>query len=394
MLLPTGSTRKNTARTSSIIGRTLSNKREAFTKEYAKRLEQVQIECKDALKVIEQYDGKDTFFYLDPPYFNSDCGHYKGYTEQDYEKLLQALEKIQGKFLLSSYPSELLNTYVTKNNWRKQEKEQTILLSHQTKKKKTEVMVYSYDALQQKIHTRKQKQGLRIKYSAIKCLHKQKKVSWFASMKNIYDARGQAFQPTPSDKAVFKKLHASMNNGIRSAKSTTAKKWLQNKSLSIEKSGAVFNSGQIHHRKTKEFIEELKSIGFLIASTAATNTGETGYCCFGKNAILFPLRNKENEVLNFYAIGITKDKQEYLNSLGLYPNYPHPQCKRLYLTETILDAATLLESNVMDNKEAVLALHNGEMSKEHIEAIEGLNDLEEIILIEKCGSATDLQIKN
>ena len=95
----------------------LDNKRNNFTEEYAKRLEQTQIENRDALKVIKIWDNKDAFFYCDPPYFNSNMGHYKGYTEQDFENLLQTLSEIKGKFILSSYPSELLDKYTKKHKW-------------------------------------------------------------------------------------------------------------------------------------------------------------------------------------------------------------------------------------------------------------------------------------
>ena len=95
----------------------LTNKKENFTEEYAKRLEQTQIENRDALKVIKLWDNKDAFFYCDPPYFNSDMGHYKGYTEQDFENLLQTLADIKGKFILSSYPSEILEKYTKKYKW-------------------------------------------------------------------------------------------------------------------------------------------------------------------------------------------------------------------------------------------------------------------------------------
>ena len=95
----------------------ISNKRDAFTNEITKRLENVQIECRDACEIIRSRDTKATFFYCDPPYFNSEMGHYKGYTKADFEQLLKALSTIKGKFLSSSYPSELLTQYIKANGW-------------------------------------------------------------------------------------------------------------------------------------------------------------------------------------------------------------------------------------------------------------------------------------
>jgi len=69
----------------------IKNKRDNFTEELAIRLQKVQIECTDALRIIRSRDSKDSFFYCDPPYFNSDCGHYDGYTIDDFEMLLKQL---------------------------------------------------------------------------------------------------------------------------------------------------------------------------------------------------------------------------------------------------------------------------------------------------------------
>jgi hypothetical protein len=70
-----------------------------------------------------------------------------------------------------------------------------------------------------------------------------------------------------------------------------------------------------------------------------------------------------------------------MNKQGIYPAYPSSLTKKLYITNTIIDAATLLESKMLDNKEAVMALHDGELSDEHLQAINGLKELTEIILI-------------
>jgi DNA adenine methylase len=80
-----------------------------------------QIDSEDAIKNIKRFDRKTTFFYIDPPYYNSRCGPYKGYTIDDFKILLETLIDIKGKFLLSSYPSEILNEYIEKGNWNSKE---------------------------------------------------------------------------------------------------------------------------------------------------------------------------------------------------------------------------------------------------------------------------------
>lgn len=85
------------------------------------RIEQTQIDCRDALYVINSMDSIKTFHYLDPPYHNADMGHYYGYTEQDYINLLDKVQEIKGKFLLSCYPNDILDDYIKRNNWNTKE---------------------------------------------------------------------------------------------------------------------------------------------------------------------------------------------------------------------------------------------------------------------------------
>ena len=124
----------------------LHYKRDRFTDEYAKRMEETEIENADALKVIETRDTKQSFFYCDPPYFNAGMGHYGKYTEQDFENLLKQLSTLKGKFLLSSYPSDLLNKYSRKKKWHTKEIEMPLAVTarYRTHKKKTEVLTTNY----------------------------------------------------------------------------------------------------------------------------------------------------------------------------------------------------------------------------------------------------------
>lgn len=123
----------------------VSNKREAFTELYAIRLQNVQIECVDALYIIQSRDTADTFFYCDPPYYNSDCGPYAGYSILDFERLLQLLASIKGKFLLSSYPSEVLESYVKRYGWHQQQFELRVSVNKGANgKKKIEVLTANY----------------------------------------------------------------------------------------------------------------------------------------------------------------------------------------------------------------------------------------------------------
>ena len=123
----------------------LANKRDAFTSNYEKRLTKVQVENNSAIKVINRCDDKETFIYADPPYIGSDQGHYKGYSENDYRELLNALSKVKGKFLLSSYPSKILTSYINKFKWKVQKVNKSVAVTKHTDKVKTEMIVMNYD---------------------------------------------------------------------------------------------------------------------------------------------------------------------------------------------------------------------------------------------------------
>lgn len=96
---------------------TFQNKKEQFDERFIKRLERTQIFCRDANRVLLNSDDADSFHFIDPPYYNSDMGHYDGYTLDDFKSLLNTCENLKGKFLLTSYPSDILSEYTEKNGW-------------------------------------------------------------------------------------------------------------------------------------------------------------------------------------------------------------------------------------------------------------------------------------
>jgi len=94
------------------------------------RIKKTQIFNRDALKFIRAIDSPATFFYVDPPYVNTDQGHYSGYTEEEYLKLLETLENLKGSFILSGY-----ETGLEPKHWKKYTF-QTTTLSASYKKRK------------------------------------------------------------------------------------------------------------------------------------------------------------------------------------------------------------------------------------------------------------------
>lgn len=124
--------------------RKLHNKRESFLEAIKDRLDMAQIDCNDAEKVMVSRDCKSAFHYVDPPYFNSDCGHYSGYTEKHFESLLNTLGSLDGKFLLSSYPSPVLAKHAKKKGWHQVTVKKNVAVTQHTKKTKIEVLTANY----------------------------------------------------------------------------------------------------------------------------------------------------------------------------------------------------------------------------------------------------------
>jgi DNA adenine methylase len=134
------------------IMQTFNMRREKLLAPIVKRLESTQIECADALKVIGTYDDTDTFFYVDPPYYNANMGHYAGYTLQDFNNLLNKLAQVKGKFLLSSYPSEMLSEYSRRHGWKTILVKRKLGMKREGERNKTEVLTANYEiAMQQEV---------------------------------------------------------------------------------------------------------------------------------------------------------------------------------------------------------------------------------------------------
>lgn len=96
-------------------GRSVFGKNEAATwsskicqlNEYRDRLKSVNITCQDALKVIKKWDSPQTFFYCDPPYPDTDQGHYSGYSQSDFDSLIDTLNGCEGSAIVSCYDQQI-----------------------------------------------------------------------------------------------------------------------------------------------------------------------------------------------------------------------------------------------------------------------------------------------
>ncbi len=179
--------------------------------------------------------------------------------------------------------------------------------------------------------------------------------------------------------AVLTKFFTYYKTGL--PRSKKAVEYLQSRCLDYKITEAAFNSGNLHQEsKHHHLIESMVKVGLLKALPAK------GYSVWAKDCIIFPLKNQENKIISLYGRSTTNDKEQrhfYLqNREGLYPGYPLLQTKKLILTESIIDAASLLQQEEIKNDYTILSLYgtNG-LTEEHQAAIASLPQLEEIILM-------------
>jgi DNA primase len=152
--------------------------------------------------------------------------------------------------------------------------------------------------------------------------------------------------------ALLTKVFRYFENGLRTSKA--GKEYLQSRNLvqstPTQKGIEVgYNAGSFYQRENKYLVESALKYGLI----KKANSGNTA---FGKGCLVFPLKNKDNQITGLY-FRETDDKKPnhhyYLqNRQGLYPGYPFvrrslgeggkPEATKLILTESIIDAATLL----------------------------------------------------
>lgn len=127
------------------VAKKINGAKELFTDELARRIENTQIECTNALRIISSRDSESAFHFVDPPYIGTNCGHYSGtFNLMDFEELLQLLSGIKGKFMLTMFRNVVLSEYVLQNGWRAVEVERTISASKTNRRKQIEVIVMNY----------------------------------------------------------------------------------------------------------------------------------------------------------------------------------------------------------------------------------------------------------
>lgn len=103
----------------------------------------VQIEHRDALKLISMFNSPDVLMYLDPPYLSdtrkSGAVYAHEMSEQGHRELLELIAQSKAKIIISGYNSGLYNTMLS--GWNKDEKQVVV----QSGADATEVIWMNYE---------------------------------------------------------------------------------------------------------------------------------------------------------------------------------------------------------------------------------------------------------
>ena len=184
--------------------------------------------------------------------------------------------------------------------------------------------------------------------------------------------------------AILGNIFTYFKNGVHN--SQPAREYLAQRGLDYGTIAVGYNSGQFHHgqRKDEQQIADYLSVGLLSEHDRKSRLGEVAYKPFAKYSIVFPLYNRKGDICSLYFRSTVNDENQrhyYLKDRsGLYPGYPAAASQRLILTESVIDAATLLQQEEITKAYSILACYgtNG-LRAEHVGAIKALTHLQEII---------------
>jgi DNA adenine methylase len=113
-----------------------------------KFLKITNVENLDFDTVIQKYDSKSTYFYLDPPYWKTE-NYYSNhdFDRKDHERLARTLHQVKGKFSLSYYEFDLLREWFPQPQYRWESKEfvkAAAATKGKTQNKGTELLILNY----------------------------------------------------------------------------------------------------------------------------------------------------------------------------------------------------------------------------------------------------------
>jgi DNA primase len=174
-------------------------------------------------------------------------------------------------------------------------------------------------------------------------------------------------------------------NAVHNSK--PAQEYIKSRGLDPVRLEIGYNTAQFHHgqRRDETLISNCVAVG-LLAPWGVNNRKpeEQAHKAFGKECIVFAMRNPANQITGLYFRSTTNNgnqKHYYLKeSIGLYPGYPNPATEKLIIAESIIDAASLLQIEAINKQYSILAAYGtNRLNDEMKSCITGLTQLKEII---------------
>ena len=162
-------------------------------------------------------------------------------------------------------------------------------------------------------------------------------------------------------------------------------------SLSLENFAELFSKQKEGLPRSPKAQEYIKSRGLEKLQEVGYNSGINWKKL--KQCITFPLKDKNGNITSLYGRRIINStpgfkeshsvefgKHYYSeNRKGLYPCYPPQETEILIITEAIIDAASLLQIKELQSITILSAYGTNGLTSEHIQAINQLQSLQEII---------------
>lgn len=185
-------------------------------------------------------------------------------------------------------------------------------------------------------------------------------------------------------KEALKTLFQSFLTGMHNHRATQPRDFLDSIGLDFQKLHLGFNSGQFHHRTDDTFKVPYIELGILVPSDAPVRESwMQGYSCFADYGIIFPLKDEKGFIVNFYGyrIKLQTPKGEFLNDKGIYPAFPPKRTNRLFLTDNVIDSASLVQCQVIENRDSVVSLKDGCLTNDIKKAIREIEELEQIVIL-------------
>jgi len=204
-------------------------------------------------------------------------------------------------------------------------------------------------------------------------------------------------KPSMSKEQILQNMFQYFKNAVHNSR--PAQEYIKQRGLDATKLEIGYNTAQFHHgtRKDEQLINDCVQYGLLIDAGLTSKTGDKAYKVFGKGCIVFALRNKANQVTGLYFRSTVNEENApesaslsgssptarhfYLKDRkGIYPDYPKSETKSLIITESIIDAATLLQiKSIHSNYSIISAYGTNGLNDEMKTAISELKQLQEII---------------